>query len=64
MSGGRGPPPQANQELKRAFPNLIFEEHEAEGRGLDRPRRGVCLDIETHGTARRKEEFRRRPSLT
>jgi DNA polymerase-1 len=51
---------QANQELKKAFPNLIFEDHEVERVvAWIRSQEGVCLDIETHGTARRKEEFKK-----
>src|SRR5215204_6479202 len=47
----------ANQRLVKAFPNLIFNDHDL-SRVVEwlRTQEGVSLDIETYGTGRRKEE--------
>jgi DNA polymerase I-like protein with 3'-5' exonuclease and polymerase domains len=51
---------QANRELKKVFLNLIFEDHEIERVvAWIRSQEGLSLDIETHGTARRKEKFKK-----
>jgi DNA polymerase I len=50
----------ANQRLAKAFPNLVFEDHDL-GRVAEwlRTQEGVSLDIETHGYSRKKEDHKK-----
>jgi hypothetical protein len=57
---GEGDLLQANLDLRESFPNLIFEDDQVERVVLwARTRENVALDIETHGTARRKEDYKK-----